>query len=339
MECAAEGVTMSPKISPVSARHIADFPTWHSPVSGQPLALQGDRLVAADGEEFSVINGIPRFVGAEEYCTNFGAQWNRFPLTQLDSVSGLTTTSERLRRCLGQEVWNRLAGMHVLECGCGAGRFTEILLREGAFVTSVDISSAVDANAQNFPISGNHRIAQADILQLPFEPRQFDCVICLGVIQHTPDPERAIATLYQQVKPGGFLAIDHYTFHWGRATSTRPIFRLFFRRMSPKRAELAVERLVDLFLPWHKRFEHNRVGWQLLCRISPVTNYYRVFPQFTDQQHREWALLDTHDSLTDWFKHLRSSQQIRETLESLGVVDLWVAKEGNGIEARGRRPS
>src|SRR5262249_55974309 len=132
--------------------------------------------------------------------------------------------------------------------------------------------------------------------------------------------------------------VDHYAFHWGRVTSTRPMFRFFLRRMQPQRAERAVERMVDILLPWHRRFADNYPAWALLCRVSPITNYYRVFPQFTDQQHREWALLDTHDSLTDWFKHLRSPRQIRQTLEELGLTDIWVVSGGNGVEARGHRP-
>jgi 2-polyprenyl-3-methyl-5-hydroxy-6-metoxy-1,4-benzoquinol methylase len=98
----------------------------------------------------------------------------------------------------------------VLEAGCGAGRFTEVLLKRGASVTSIDLTDAVAANQENFPQSEHHRIAQADILRLPFSPKQFDAVFCLRVIQHTPSPEAAIAALYDQVRPGGLLVIDHY---------------------------------------------------------------------------------------------------------------------------------
>jgi 2-polyprenyl-3-methyl-5-hydroxy-6-metoxy-1,4-benzoquinol methylase len=45
---------------------------------------------------------------------------------------------------VGEKLWAELAGKQVLECGCGAGRFTEILLAEGAQVTFIDLSEAVD---------------------------------------------------------------------------------------------------------------------------------------------------------------------------------------------------
>jgi 2-polyprenyl-3-methyl-5-hydroxy-6-metoxy-1,4-benzoquinol methylase len=72
---------------------------------------------------------------------------------------------------------------------------TEVLLSTGAFVTSVDLSSAVEANQENFPQDERHRIIQADVLRLPFPQGQYDTVFCLGVIQHTPRPEETLEKL------------------------------------------------------------------------------------------------------------------------------------------------
>lgn len=62
---------------------------------------------------------------------------------------------ERARRCLVESVWKDLHGSdqyHVLQAGCDAGRFTEILLGVPyTHVFSVDSSDAVDANQLNFP--------------------------------------------------------------------------------------------------------------------------------------------------------------------------------------------
>jgi hypothetical protein len=77
----------------------------------------------------------------------------------------------------------------------------------------------------------------------------------------------------------------------------------------------------------------------LLSRISPVLTYFNAFPELDDRQQYEWAELDTHDSLTDWFKHVRTPREIRRALDSLGAVDSWVQLGGNGIEARCRRPA
>ena len=97
----------------------------------------------------------------------------------------------------------------ILEAGSGAGRFTEILLKYGGIVHSFDYSMAVEANAKNN--SGNDKLTliQADIRNIPFEKETYDYVICLGVLQHTPDPNESIRSLWDMLKPGGKLVIDH----------------------------------------------------------------------------------------------------------------------------------
>jgi len=272
------------------------------------------------------------------YADAFGEQWKRYRLTQLDSHSGLPVSRDRARRCLGDELWANLEGMQVLECGCGAGRFTEVLLDRGATVTSVDLSTAVEANAENFPPTERHRIAQADATRLPFEPRGFDLVFCLGVVQHTPDPERTIAALYEQARPGGWLVFDHYSYRASWFLSTAPAFRRVLRRMPAERGLRATEAIVDRLLPLHRRAARNRWARRAVNRLSPVVSFYSTMPELTDELQREWALLDTHDSLTDFHRHFRTVGQLERTLMRLGVQDVRVVPGGNGIEARGRRP-
>ncbi len=50
------------------------------------------------------------------------------------------------------------------------------------------------------------------------------------------------------------------------------------------------------------------------------------------------ALLDTHDALTDWYKHMRSKAQIVAMLEATSAVDVEAAYEENGVGAHCRRP-
>ena len=312
-----------------------EWPGWACPAHMLELKEEGDSLLCPTGHAFSVRDGIPRFVRSAGYADAFGAQWRRYRLTQLDSYTGTTISRDRARRCIGDAGWNDLAGRHVLECGCGAGRFTEVLLGRGAFVTSVDLSEAVDANADNFPSGPVHRIAQADVEALPFAPRQFDVVFCLGVIQHTPSPERTIGRLYDHVRPGGILVIDHYRYQLRRFTQLAPLFRQVLRRLPPARGLRITEWMVRKLLPLHRRAGNLA---PLVSRISPVASYYRTYPQLPNTVQYEWALLDTHDSLTDWYKRLRTRKQILRTLLELGAEVELCARQGNGIEARARRP-
>jgi SAM-dependent methyltransferase len=316
----------------------ADWPPWVCPNDGLPLDAEWG---CPDGHRFTTVDGIPRFVPPTTYADAFGAQWLRYRRTQLDSHTGTTLSRERARRCIGEEAWGALRDAQVLECGCGAGRFTEVLLEEGARVTSVDLSTAVDANAVNFPPGERHRIAQADIRQLPFEPRGFDIVFCLGVVQHTPDPEATIAALYEHVRPGGTLVIDHYRLSWTWFVQIAPLLRLYVRRLDPATGLARTESLVERLMPVMRRASrvpHARLVTRLLKTVVPISSYYHVFPELTEEQQVEWAKLDTHDALTDRYKHLRTRRQIESTLRALGLEEITCTLGGNGIEARGRRP-
>lgn len=312
--------------------------TWYCPTHQVALTDGGAALVCTAGCSYPRRNGITRFVSSENYSAAFGSQWKKYRLTQLDSHTQVPISRNRLARCFGRQLWSDLNEKQILEAGCGAGRFTEILLEKGAFVTSIDLSEAVEANQENCPQTDHHRIAQADITCLPFQPQQFDVVMCLGVIQHTPDPERTIAALSDQVKPGGWLIIDHYTYDIFYYTRTIPYVRMVFRRLSAERGLLWSEQLVDRLLPVHKRLQRARVLHAVFSRISPVLGYYRAYPELNDELQRQWALLDTHDALTDWYKHFRTRDQIERTLEALGLKEISCSYGGIGVEARGQRP-
>ena len=179
------------------------------PFDGSCMRVEGCNLVSAEsGKSYSIVAGIPRFVSADNYSADFGSQWNMFPKTQLDSFSGVDVTESRLKRCFGGDL-SVLEGRTVLEAGSGAGRFTEILLKYGAKLSSFDFSSAVEANASNNGISDELLLVQADIRHIPFPKCHFDYVVCLGVLQHTPDPEQSVRCLWEMVKPGGSMIIDH----------------------------------------------------------------------------------------------------------------------------------
>lgn len=315
----------------------SNWPEWYCPFHQKPIKRESNGLVCPDGDRFPLKNGIPRFI-SNSYAEAFGPEAKEYRVTQLDSYSGITITRDRARRCIGDELWSRLTGKQVLEAGSGAGRFTEILLRQGACVTSVDITEAVDANQDNFPQGETHRIAQADIERLPFAPRQFDLVFCLGVIQNTPNPEITMGCLYEQVKPGGWLVIDHYTYSLSWCTKTAPLFRLYLKRLPPERGLEFTKRLVNRLLPLHKKARRFYPAQTLLSRLSPVVCYYQAFPQLRDELQQEWALLDTHGSLTVWYRHVRTRRQIHRTLEQLGLQKIWCQYGGNGVEARGMRP-
>lgn len=308
-----------------------------SPRSREILRADGPMLVSSTGERFPITAGIPRFVGSDSYAAAFGLEWKRHSKTLLDSALGTSISRQRLERCLGMPV-EALAGKTVLEAGCGAGRFTELMVGAGALVHAVDLSVAVEANLENVGARPNYRVTQADIRALPFPPGAFDVVVCLGVLQHLPSPEEGMAALWAMLKPGGLLVIDHYTWTLSLVTKLAPAYRLLLKRLSPERAKAVTDGLVEVFFPLHWAVRRFRPAQMLLSRISPCLVYFRDFPQLNKEQHKELTRLDTYDNNTDRYKHLRTLRQIRRTLASLGGVSIQVAPGGNGVEARCRKP-
>lgn len=307
-----------------------------SPLSGEPLKTKGDTLISDKGEVFPIVNDIPRFVPADNYAAAFGLQWQSYAQTQLDSYSKTDITQSRLERCLGFPI-EKLSGKTVLEVGAGAGRFTELLVKGGGLIHSVDLSNAVEVNKKNIGQRPNYQIAQASVYELPYPDEVFDIVVCLGVIQHTPDPEKTIRCLWQKVKPGGLLVIDHYKWRIGYYSTLTPVYRAILKEMKPARSKKIVDGLVNFFFPLHWNLRKLApINW-LLHRVSPLIVYTNLFPEQDREFHYQWSKLDTYDQLTDYYKHLRTPKQIRSTLEKLNGKDIWINEGGNGVEARCRK--
>jgi 2-polyprenyl-3-methyl-5-hydroxy-6-metoxy-1,4-benzoquinol methylase len=311
-------------------------PELRCPRHHQPLAASPSSLTCAGGCTIPIVNNIPRFVSSENYANAFGRQWNKFRKTQLDSHTGTTISRDRLERCLGGSL-DVIKGKSVLEVGCGAGRFTEVMLKAGARVFACDLSTAVEANYENCrELSSDYFVCQADALKLPGAAGSFDFVVCLGVIQHTPSPEQTIAALARYVRPGGTLAIDHYPPDYP-LTRSRALTRKLLLKLPPRLAHQLALTLARALVPVHRLTWNNRRGvWRVrrwLAKHSPLVDYYGVF-SITPELLAEWAILDTHDTLTDYYKHLRSEAQIEQSLRACGFSRVQVWRGGNGVEAR-----
>jgi SAM-dependent methyltransferase len=302
------------------------------------LYWRDDCLVSGGGELFPIINGVPRFVPLENYASSFGLQWNTYRRTQLDSYTGVPISRDRLKRIAGGSL-EIFEGKKVLEAGCGAGRFTEVMLDSGAKVFAVDISAAVDANYLNFKTRPNYFVCQADLLRLPTIKEQFDIVVCLGVIQHTPSPEETMRALCSYVKRGGLLLIDHYSFDYP-ATPIRCQLREYLMKKEKKQSLWLVQKMVKTMWPLHKLLFRMRgirgVGRirSLFLRWSPIVDYHDSYPSLGNRLLYEWAALDTYDTLTDYYKHLRNADEISAWLAKLGLIRIEVTYGGNGVEAR-----
>jgi SAM-dependent methyltransferase len=291
----------------------------------------GELVCRACGIHYPVIGGIPRFVPAENYANSFGYQWNVHRRTQLDSFTGLSLSRDRLFSVSG---WpSHMEGERILEAGSGAGRFTEILLQTGADIYSFDYSSAVEANQLNNGTSPNLHLFQGDIFNLPLPSSSFDKVICLGVLQHTPNPEKAFKNLTHYVRPGGSLVIDMYRNNLASLLHWKYLLRPITKRINQQRLYRIIEkvapRLVPVSIFFRKLF--GRAG----MRLIPILQYYHW--GLSPELNEKWAILDTFDMYSPAYDLPQSLKTVLSWFKQTGFENIIVQPGPNGVVGRGTK--
>jgi len=285
-------------------------------------------------ERYSIHESIPRFVPPSNYAESFGLQWNRFRRTQLDSHSGRTISRDRF---LMSTHWRpeSLAGKTVLDVGCGAGRFAEVALSCGATVFAVDYSRAVDACRSNFPGHPRLYVVQGDIYALPFPTEAFDFVYCLGVLQHTPDPQRAFLSLPRHLKPGGQLAVDVYQGGWRRVLHTKYWVRPLTTRLSAGRLFAGVTRWMPFLLRLSRGIGRIPVIGSRAKRLLPIANYDGLYG-LDATQLTEWAVLDTFDMLAPAYDRPQTPRALHDWTRQANLAEVEIGRFGH-LVARGRK--
>ena len=103
-----------------------------------------------------------------------------------------------------------LAGLRLLDVGCGGGLISEPLARLAAAVTGLDPAS------ENIEAARRHAAAQGlaidyqagRVEDLAQQNLLYDAVICLEVVEHVPDVGAFLLTCARLVRPGGLLLLS-----------------------------------------------------------------------------------------------------------------------------------
>ena len=91
-----------------------------------------------------------------------------------------------------------------LEVGCGTGAITPVLLNRGLSVTVGDISAKLaETTAARYGVMGSECNATA----INFPDQSVDLVLSSEVIEHVPDPHKALQEMCRIVSMGGFLVV------------------------------------------------------------------------------------------------------------------------------------
>jgi SAM-dependent methyltransferase len=301
------------------------------PETGEGLSLRAETidphrmvvtgaLVTPSGRSYPIVRGVPRFVSAEQYAGSFGFEWSRWPRVQFESenvgrpMEGHTTRMwERVTGVSDAQV----AGRTVVDFGCGPGRFLDVVRRKGGLAVGIDLSNAVDAARQNFADDPDVLVVQGDLLRPPFKPGAFDGGFSIGVLHHTPEPERGSWALARSVRGDGWVACcvypkgDFYDF-----ASVRR-FRAIHQKLKPPfgyrpalaYAWVAAHVLAPLFRQL-KRTPLKRLAWH-------VERNWLVCLWLKD---RRWRVLDVFDAITPAIASTHSSAEVAHWLERAGCA-------------------
>ena len=146
-----------------------------------------------------------------------------------DTLRSLVTKSQKsvYGRLLGEQIpYNS----RVLEVGCGTGQLTNFLGIGCRNVVGTDLCMNSLRLAEEF--RSEHTLSRVRFMQMNlFRPalgeKQFDVVLCNGVLHHTSDPFGGFKSIAELVKPGGHIVIGLYN-RYGRwvLDARRVIFKL-----------------------------------------------------------------------------------------------------------------
>lgn len=316
-------------------KHIFDLKIYDQDnIENVTYIRNGELIRRKDWKIFIIKNYIPRFVEEDNYTDSFGFQWNKFRTLQHDSRNNRKLSEKRLKINTG---WSdrKLFNKVVLECGCGPGRYTEVLYKmvggEGIVIT-VDMSNAIDVNLENLGLHPNVLYIQDDITNLYYMKEKADYVFCYGVLQHTPNPRKTLQRLGIYLKIGGELSIDVYakTFKPNPFYGPKYFWRPITKHMDKKKLLKVLEWYIPKYIKFDTRLRKKLWGKYILGMIPiPCWNY--IDRGYSDSERLQHAIMDTFDALSPQYDRPCSYNELTDWAEQENYKKFRVFYGHNGL--------
>jgi SAM-dependent methyltransferase len=159
--------------------------------------------------------------------------WRELVAARMDEEAYEAGHLARVERLLGRS----LAGLLVLNVGCGTGGFTVTARRAGARCVGVDSEPDAVAICQLKAERGGSAVLGA-AEALPFRAGTFDLIYCFSTLEHVADVHAAVAEMVRVTRPGGAVYVHgpnalacyegHYKLFW-LPLMPRALARLYLR--------------------------------------------------------------------------------------------------------------
>jgi SAM-dependent methyltransferase len=209
-----------------------------------------------------------------------------------------------------------------LEVGCGQGVDSFHIcqnLNRGCTYTAIDYSQEsvcrarhyIDEAKELFDLQVIPDFSRGDALALAFEPEVFNFIYCIGVIHHTPDPQKAVDEIRRVLKKGGQARIfvyRRYSIKVGIAKILRRIQaladrvlsqdRVFFKLLRNRKSNFFGSMFLECFgVPWMEWYSVGELRTMFRdfhsVQIEPCGFN---FPRFTDKY------IDGHNKFGYFYK-------------------------------------
>jgi SAM-dependent methyltransferase len=122
------------------------------------------------------------------------------------------------------------AGGYILDYGCGPGRLSQLLARDGFRVLGVDSSSAMLTEARALDRRTlNLEFAMIEKFSECLPANTYDAIVCSSVIEYVEKPDELLQGFHRALTPSGTLIISYanrsslWRWYWNRIESNNPM--------------------------------------------------------------------------------------------------------------------
>ncbi len=155
--------------------------------------------------------------------------------------------------------------------------------------------------------------SSSNALELPFKPHIFHSCYSIGVLHHTPQPLVGVKEAHRVLKKDSQFSLCVYSRGSYYDTKILKLYRKFFRFIRPFLSFLPAilySHIVIRFLaPLLKKF---KVLKSLIIKIFP----------YTDLPDKNWAILDTFDSITPTHASVHTAKEVITWLKKVGFKNI-----------------